>query len=206
MRIISHRGNLDGTSSSRTENTINSIQAALQAGFDVEVDIWRKDDVLWLGHDHPQYYLFSSEMLDDKRIWFHAKNLDALQYMSRHHPNSNFFWHQNDDYTLTSMGKIWTYPNKPICSESIIVALDKEQIDSAIEHGAYGICTDDPFYVRDSFFRLDVERRYKTYVEGCMMESIAPVSFNEFNTLLKNGNCEICLIFDNPSCSCAKKS
>jgi len=203
MRIISHRGNLTGPS--YTENTLNSIRAALDAGFDVEVDIWRKDDSLWLGHDFPQYYFLDQDLLNDKRIWFHAKNLSALHYMSLYHPKSNFFWHQNDDYTLTSSGKIWTYPGKSICGESIIVALDHHRIDSAMQYPIYGICTDDPTYVRNNMTeKLGIENRYKAYVEGCMIENVSPISFNDFHAQVLNGKCEICLLFDDPACSCEK--
>ncbi len=148
MKIISHRGNLSG--SSIGENTIESIKKAIDEGFDVEVDIWRKDGSMWLGHDFPQYLLEQS-FLDDKRIWFHTKNLEALHYMKLYHLTSNFFWHQNDDYTLTSSGKIWTFPGKSLCGESIIVALNHEQIDFAMQYSIYGICTDDPIYVRNNW-------------------------------------------------------
>jgi hypothetical protein len=190
---------------SSIENTINSINFALKEGFDVEVDIWRKDDVLWLGHDFPQYYFFDQTLLDDKRVWFHAKNLEALHFMALYYPKSNFFWHQNDDYTLTSSGKIWTYPEKSLCSETIIVAMDHDQIDHAMQYPIYGICTDDPMYVRNNLTeKPGIENRYKEYIEGCMIENTPPISFNEFHLQVLDGKCEICLVFDEPSCSCGK--
>jgi hypothetical protein len=208
MRIISHRGNI-GSGQNRSENTIESINDALSLGFDVEVDIWRKDNSIWLGHDFPQHYLFEhwqshgQNFLDDKRIWFHTKNLEALHYMKLYHPTSNFFWHQNDDYTLTSSGKIWTFPEKSLCGESIIVALDHDQIDYAMQYPIYGICTDDPIYVRDNLKeKPGIENRYKEYVEGCMIENIPPMSFSDFHVQIQDGKCEICLVFDEPACSC----
>lgn len=33
----------------------------------------------------------------------------------------NCFWHQEDDYALTSSGYIWTYPDKLLTDKSIIV-------------------------------------------------------------------------------------
>ena len=33
----------------------------------------------------------------------------------------NFFWHQQDDFTLTNRGYIWTYPGKCITPMSIMV-------------------------------------------------------------------------------------
>jgi hypothetical protein len=31
------------------------------------------------------------------------------------------FWHQNDDFTLTSKNYIWTYPGQPYTASSVIV-------------------------------------------------------------------------------------
>ena len=43
MRIISHRGNLDGSNSS-LENSPNYILRAIELGFDVEVDLWYENN------------------------------------------------------------------------------------------------------------------------------------------------------------------
>lgn len=50
MKIISHRGNLNGPNK-QTENTIESIKLAINLGFDVEIDVWYIDNILYLGHD-----------------------------------------------------------------------------------------------------------------------------------------------------------
>jgi hypothetical protein len=56
MRLISHRGNLNGTSS--YENHPEHIHKALLKGFDVEIDVWCfGDGGYWLGHDKPQYHV-----------------------------------------------------------------------------------------------------------------------------------------------------
>jgi glycerophosphoryl diester phosphodiesterase len=52
MKIISHRGNLDGAVWQR-ENTMLYILEALARGFDVEIDVWLSNGVLRLGHDGP---------------------------------------------------------------------------------------------------------------------------------------------------------
>ena len=39
MKIISHRGNLNGPNKN-LENRLDTIEKAIQLGFDVEVDIW----------------------------------------------------------------------------------------------------------------------------------------------------------------------
>lgn len=52
------------------------------------------------------------------------------------------FWHQEDDYTLTSKGYIWTYPNRPICSRSIIVCKTLEDTLNYSKTNVHGICSD----------------------------------------------------------------
>lgn len=202
MKIISHRGNLKGPSDG--ENTVTSIHRALQTGFDVEIDIWY-DNGLWLGHDSPQYYLFDLEILRDSRVWIHAKNLEALDFLCKNYSSSNFFWHQEDDFTLTSSNYIWTYPERRVTDRSIIVALDYSQIDEAISANVYGVCVDDPLYVREKLKTVDIEKMYSRYVELCLVDESSPVSMGEFATEVENGKCELCLLFDSPSCDCSMK-
>ena len=60
-----------------------------------------------------------------QHLWCHAKNLQALQSMLEY--NINCFWHQQDDFTITSKGDIWTYPGMQVCENSIIVCKDKPE-------------------------------------------------------------------------------
>ena len=53
MKIIAHRGNLSGPT--QTENHPDQIKKALDLGFDVEIDVWYKENKVFLGHDFPQY-------------------------------------------------------------------------------------------------------------------------------------------------------
>ena len=135
MKLISHRGNLKGPDTS-TENKPSQIMKALAAGYDVEVDVWYQDDQYWLGHDRPQYET-SLSFLKNPRLWCHAKNLKALENMLKY--DVHCFWHQTDDYVLTSKGFIWTYPNKTICSKSVIMCNDKHNF---VDLNCYAICTD----------------------------------------------------------------
>ena len=136
MKIISHRGNLNGRNPS-TENSVPAINIALYHGFDVEIDIWYKNNDWYLGHDKPQY-LVDEAFLKNKKLWCHAKNLDALNLMLEN-KKIHCFWHQNDDFTLTSKNYIWTYPNKNITSNSIIVLKNSKD---KISKKCFGICTD----------------------------------------------------------------
>jgi len=138
MKIISHRGNLNGTNISN-ENSIPAINIALYYGFDVEIDVWYKNNKWYLGHDKPQY-LVNESFLQNKKLWCHAKNLDAFSLMLKN-KKINCFWHQNDDFTLTSKGYIWTYPSKETKDNSIIVLIKE---NDKIPKKCFGICTDFP--------------------------------------------------------------
>lgn len=136
--LISHRGNTSGINK-ELENSPKYIEGAIHNGYEVEVDIWMKDNEFFLGHDSPKYKIDNAWMISNKnKLWFHCKNLDILNYFSEQKEDYKFFWHQQDDYTLTSNGYIWTYPEKRVTKKSIIVSLGKEKV----EHEVFGICSD----------------------------------------------------------------
>lgn len=138
MKIISHRGNINGPQP-ELENSPEFVNEALDAGFDVEIDVWLSNDKLYLGHDYPKYEI-SEEFLFNKRLWCHAKNLDALEFMLKN--NIQCFWHQIDDRTITSNGYIWTHTNcKELNARSIACWIDGK---GSPPDNCYGICTDYP--------------------------------------------------------------
>lgn len=140
MIKIAHRGNFKGPNP-ETENSPISIGAAIAAGFQVECDVWMNESGIFLGHDAPRYRIDEGFLQDvSEESWFHCKNIEALGWFSNNMPRAKFFWHQNDDYTLTSNGYIWTYPGKTITNNSIIV-LDKK-FDLDLFKNAYGVCSD----------------------------------------------------------------
>lgn len=135
MILISHRGNLLGPDPS-IENHPDQVSKVLDMGFEVEIDVWHVDGQWFLGHDKPQY-LIDPIFLHNTALWCHAKNLEALDLMIR--MGVHCFWHQTDDYTLTSCGFIWAYPGKPYTSRSIAV-VPEEITDNA--KLCYGVCSD----------------------------------------------------------------
>ena len=136
MKLIAHRGNTSGRSKS-SENTPDYIKKALEKGFDAEVDVWVTDG-LYLGHDSPEHKCPMSFLISNSdKLWIHCKNLNALQTLSGIR-SLNIFWHQEDDFTLTSKGIIWTYPKKPVASNSVIVSLELPEVLP----DCYGICSD----------------------------------------------------------------
>jgi hypothetical protein len=137
MISIAHRGNTEGREKA-LENHPDYILSAIEKGFDVEVDVWLYDG-LDLGHDKPTHSIDLDFLLSyNERLWIHCKNLEALFYLTEF-PELNCFWHQIDDFTLTSKKFIWTYPNKPVTSASVLVIEDASQYEGS---DCYGICAD----------------------------------------------------------------
>ena len=145
MKIIAHRGITDGPYKEK-ENKLFQIYNAIWEGFDVEVDVWCIDGDLYFGHDAPEYRVPEKTIVDiAEQAWFHCKNFEAVNYFTD--TELNYFWHQNDDFTLTSDGHIWTTPGKNLGPKSIFVlpeVLDPESRDKLIALNPYGICTDYP--------------------------------------------------------------
>lgn len=151
MRLIAHRGNINGPNSLR-ENHPDYIDEAISKGYDVEIDIRYSPLVnkMYLGHDVSTYGVnpyWLSERMD--KLWIHCKNIDALYYFSSNMDAYNYFWHQQDYFTLTSKKYIWTYPNQPYTSRSIIVmpeyGMKHEELEKLIDfktYNCYAICSD----------------------------------------------------------------
>lgn len=154
MKIICHRGNIDG-SNPLTENSPSHIDNALNMGYDVEIDI-RLDPLekkFYLGHDDPQYYVSMLWLFQRKEnLWIHCKDLNSLRVLSQSPVDFNFFWHQNDYFTLTSKKYIWTYPGQECSPNSVVVMpesfLGKSEIRKSLEYECYGICTDYPLLLK----------------------------------------------------------
>ena len=135
MILISHRGNLEGKNE-KLENHPDYIEEAKKKGFDVEIDVWFIKNNFFLGHDKPQFRV-DSKFLEDQKLWCHSKNSDALKELSK--LNCHFFWHNTDDYTITSKGFIWIYPGKPVLKNGICVMPEKTK---NINLDCRGICSD----------------------------------------------------------------
>jgi len=135
MIYISHRGNLEGKSENN-ENRPEYVMKAVNKGFDVEIDVWFQKDDFYLGHDHPSFKVDKDFILNN-RFWCHAKNADALYEMSK--INCHYFWHQDDDYTITSKGIFWVYPGKNLLTNSICVL---PELSDQKEFNCLGICSD----------------------------------------------------------------
>jgi hypothetical protein len=146
LRIISHRGNLSGPG--QRENHPEQIDFCLKSGFECEVDLWLEAENLLLGHDFGEYTINLKWLKDRKNLlWVHCKNSEALKYLSElDDVKLNFFWHENDSYTLTSSNKVWVYPGRELLPGSVAVLPElwlKEEEKFGVSR-CFAICTDYP--------------------------------------------------------------
>ena len=139
MILISHRGNINGKFESY-ENEPNYIDLALSKGYDVEIDVWYVDGLLYLGHDKPQYGI-NFKWIQDRfdKLWVHCKNIESVVFFKECEYDINYFWHQEDALTLTSQKHIWVYPGKQPIKNSIAVMPEIHNEDTS---NCFGVCSD----------------------------------------------------------------
>ena len=137
MFLISHRGNLNGPEEGKA-NRPSRINEVLDLGYDCEVDVWKMRDTFYLGHDRPEYVI-DIKFLKNPKLWCHAKNLPALENMLSH-GGIHCFWHEEDKFTITSKGYIWTSPQKEVTNNSVIVHKDSGWRN--VNYHCAGVCTD----------------------------------------------------------------
>lgn len=142
MKIISHRGNLEGPDPSK-ENDPRQIEIVLATTkFLVEVDLWINDSKFELGHDYPEYPIDPEWLLKYKDyLVIHAKDVNTANTLYITGKKFNWFFHNTDDMTLTSQGWIWSYPGVYM-TNGIVVELGKP--NKAMILNTFGVCTDYP--------------------------------------------------------------
>lgn len=152
MILIAHRGNLYGPNPAY-ENNVEYVQEALALGYNVEIDLWYNplEKTLYLGHDEPQY-LCDFPFLTQRGVWIHCKNIHALEFCNDHHITNPYFWHDQDDTTLTSTKLFWTYPGKPLTKYSIAVMPEHKLFKNI--RLCQGICSDFVAHGTDFFYDL----------------------------------------------------
>lgn len=142
MFYIAHRGLIEGPNEALENNPEHILHVTQELYYDCEVDVRLIKNEWWLGHDEPQYKVDES-FIGKKGLWLHCKNLDALYELSSRNLHYEFFWHQEDDFTLTSGGYIWTYPGKHLTANSIAVV--PESCDNYWDYvkslNLQGVCT-----------------------------------------------------------------
>jgi hypothetical protein len=142
MILISHRGNINGKLPEK-ENHPDYILTAIQAGYEVEIDVWFENGKFMLGHDKPQYD-FPFELMQNyySKLWLHCKNLEALEIFLKLDATGsklNYFWHESDRVALTSKNIMWAHPGTQPLKGSIAVLPEWEEDDTS---QCAGICSD----------------------------------------------------------------
>ena len=143
MIYIAHRGNTDGPKP-ELENSPEYIDKALSEGFYAEIDV-RKGNMLGqfiMGHDYGEYKL-PIEWFEERKglLFIHAKDLATYTYFVGQ-KDFNVFWHQDDDYTLTSAGQIWAYPGSTLNEKTICVMPETVLYSRVDLSRCFGICSD----------------------------------------------------------------
>lgn len=143
MKLIAHRANLDGPNKELENNPVQ-VDKCIELGYDVEVDVRVVGTQIYLGHDKPQYKISLSWLNQRKdNLWIHCKDLNSLEILSNSSIDFNYFWHQTDDYTITSKNFIWTYPEKIVPKNLGVIVVQSALDDKEMETiDCYGLCYD----------------------------------------------------------------
>lgn len=135
-KVISHRGNTNGPNQSLENNPFH-ILSLLNHDIDCEIDVWNMDGDWFTGHDAPLYKT-TLDFLKKPGLWIHCKNFSALELLNNE-SKINYFWHENDKYTITSFGCIWAYPGVEPPENGVIVHLGS---DWCGKYKKSSVCTD----------------------------------------------------------------
>ena len=151
MRLISHRGNTNGNYLHK-ENCRKTLDQVIKLGYDVEVDLWKIGEKLYLSHDKPNYddLINESWLLENSdNLLVHAKNREALDYLLNgwnqrkgyNHSIFHYFSHENDKYAWTNRGYLIVFPGYEAIEHANVIIMMPEQ-GTRIPKTCYGICSD----------------------------------------------------------------
>ena len=143
--MISHRGNINGRNP-QWENDPYYIDKAIERGYGVEVDVWCKHNILWLGHDKPLYKIKIEWLIERvDKLWVHCKNVEAASFFFDYNLNNtydkhiHYFCHETDTIGLTSKGYMLGYPGKQPIKDTI--AMMPEIFNDDVSQ-CLGVCSD----------------------------------------------------------------
>ncbi|NBP01751.1 MAG: hypothetical protein EBU90_16765 [Proteobacteria bacterium] len=140
MILISHRGNLNGPDPSK-ENDPHYIDYAIECGFEVEVDLRITTEGVFLGHDSSAYEISMGWLFErSKNLWIHCKTLQTLSFLRIFNSMQlNYFWHEDDAATITSLGYVITKPDVQPLKGFILMIPERHNTDTSL---CTGICSD----------------------------------------------------------------
>lgn len=150
MKLIAHRGNLDGPHPI-TENNIIALEHAISQGYDVECDVWYRNGRYVLNHDDPgacidhQYLRETSiEWLRRPEVWAHAKTRETCDILTEEGVNV-FYLEDGDasDWTWTSKGHFWLGPKNEKAVKNCVLCMPEYSKWRIKDFNvAYAICSD----------------------------------------------------------------
>lgn len=156
MIFISHRGLLTGKNKD-LENQPTTINNTINLGFDVEVDLRLINGKFYLGHDEDHLVCvdFNFILARKLNLWVHAKNYEVFNFLYDYRKEINYFWHTEDDFTLTSFGYPWIYPGKAEIKNGIMV-MPEYYMDYKNAHTlpVTGICSDHILEIKEKYSKL----------------------------------------------------
>jgi hypothetical protein len=138
--IISHLGNISGRIPDR-ENRLTYVQAALQAGWHVMVDVRYHNGGFYLPHDSG-FDCVPPAFFSKQRIWSRAadpETLDALCNIGAHALVAS-----NAPFTLTSSQFVWTLPGQPLSQRAIAVYPELGEANWLDLYEPAGLCSNEP--------------------------------------------------------------
>jgi hypothetical protein len=145
--LIAHRGLTHGPNA-QLENHPSQIMHCLNSGYDVEIDLRVVNQMWMLGHDQADHSV-DVEFILQPGLWIHAKDHSAafaLRGLAVAHPELNYFWHEDDQRTLTSQGYWWSSAQYPIHTTSVAVMpewqMGADQIAQCVHWQCAGVCSD----------------------------------------------------------------
>lgn len=149
MRLISHRGNLDGPIPGM-ENDPGYIEEAIKNGYDVEIDVRLIPMGMYLGHDILDYKITLQWLLDRRdSLWVHAKDFESLDLLLS--KGLRVFYHQREKHTIIGNTQlIWSHDITEAGLKSIIPLIGERDIapymelttDERMGLPCHGICSD----------------------------------------------------------------
>jgi hypothetical protein len=140
--FYAHRGNLEGRIAER-ENQPDYIDEAIAEGYGVEVDLWKIDDRVYLGHDDGQYDIDLKWLQDREQfLLVHTKNREALDFCLRNKLHA--FWHTDEDYVITTQGYTVGYPGKLSVGDSFLLSVPERvwEIKEIEQYITFGVISD----------------------------------------------------------------
>lgn len=137
MKLISNRGNIDGPNP-ELENKQDYIQMAINRGYDVKIDVWLKDNRIYLGSDGEDY-LLDIDWLERNRskLWLQCRDIELLEKLIILDPvggNLHLFTHE-DSVAMTNRAYLWGHEGP-----ASIALLHEKEVDK--ELNVFGICSD----------------------------------------------------------------